>query len=151
MIRKRLTEAQKEAMRAKEVKRLSTLRLVNAAIKDRDIAARTEANSDGVSDADIMGILAKMIKQRQDSSKIFEEAGRIELAEGERAEIKVIEEFLPKQLNEGEVAAAISAAVAEVGASSIRDMGKIMGVLKSKYTGQMDFGKVGAAVKAALA
>ncbi len=151
MIRKRLMDAQKEAMREREVKRLSTLRLVNAAIKDKDIAARTEESSAGVSDAEIMGILAKMIKQRQDSSKIFEEAGRIELAEGERAEIKVIEEFLPKQLSEGEVKAAIEAAVAEVGASSIRDMGKIMGVLKSKYTGQMDFGKVGASVKAALA
>ncbi len=151
MIRKRLMDAQKEAMREREAKRLSTLRLVNAAIKDKDIAARTEESSDGVSDAEIMGILAKMIKQRQDSSKIFEEAGRIELAEGERAEIKVIEEFLPKQLSEAEVEAAIAAAIAEVGASSIRDMGKIMGVLKSKYTGQMDFGKVGAAVKAALA
>jgi uncharacterized protein YqeY len=151
MIRKRLMDAQKEAMREREVKRLSTLRLVNAAIKDKDIAARTEESSKGVSDAEIMGILAKMIKQRQDSSKIFEEAGRIELAEGERAEIKVIEEFLPKQLNESEVEAAIAAAVAEVGASSIRDMGKIMAVLKGNYTGQMDFGKAGAAVKAALA
>ena len=150
MIRKRLMEAQKEAMREREAKRLSTLRLVNAAIKDRDIAARSTDGADGVSDADIMGILAKMIKQRQDSSKMFEEAGRIELAEGERAEIKVIEEFLPKQLSESEVQAAIEAVVTEVGASSIRDMGKIMGVLKSKYTGQMDFGKVGAAVKAAL-
>ncbi len=151
MIRKRLMDAQKEAMREREAKRLSTLRLVNAAIKDKDIAARTEESAEGVSDAEIMGILAKMIKQRQDSSKIFEEAGRIELAEGERAEIKVIEEFLPKQLSEAEVESAIADAVAEVDASSIRDMGKIMGVLKSKYTGQMDFGKVGAAVKAALA
>jgi len=151
MIRKRLMDAQKEAMREKDAKRLSTLRLVNAAIKDKDIAARTEESAEGVSDAEIMGILAKMIKQRQDSAKIFEEAGRLELAEGERGEIKVIEEFLPKQLDEAEVEAAISDAIAKVGASSIRDMGKIMGVLKSKYTGQMDFGKVGAAVKAALA
>ncbi len=151
MIRKRLLDAQKEAMREKDAKRLSTLRLINAAIKDKDIAARSEENVEGVSDAEIMGILAKMIKQRQDSSKVFEEAGRLELAEGERAEIKVIEEFLPRQLTEAEVEAAIAAAIEEVGASSIRDMGKIMGVLKSKYTGQMDFGKVGAAVKAALA
>ena len=151
MIRKRLMEAQKDAMREREAKRLSTLRLVNAAIKDRDIAARSEEGADGVNDAEIMGILAKMIKQRQDSSRVFEEAGRIELAEGEREEIKVIEEFLPKQLNDDEVQAAITAAIAEVDASSIRDMGKIMGALKSKYTGQMDFGKVGAAVKAALA
>ena len=141
-------EAQKEAMRAKEAKRLSTLRLINAAIKDQDIANRSEDGADGVGDTQIMGILAKMIKQRIDSAKVFEEAGRIELAEGERAEIKVIEEFLPKQLSESEVEAAIDAAMADVGASSIRDMGKIMGVLKSKYTGQMDFGKVGAAIKA---
>ncbi len=151
MIRKRLMDAQKEAMKEREAKRLSTLRLVNAAIKDKDIAARTEESSEGVSDAEIMGILAKMIKQRQDSSTIFEEAGRIELAEGERAEIKVIKEFLPKQLSNAEVDAAIAAAITEVDAQSIRDMGKIMGVLKGKYTGQMDFGKAGAAVKAALA
>ncbi len=150
-MRKRLSEAQKDAMRAKDKPRLSTLRLVNAAIKDRDIAARSEANPDGVSDAEILSILAKMIKQRQDSATAYEEAGRIELGEGERAEIKVIEEFLPKQLSEAEVEAAIKAAIAEVGATSIRDMGKIMGVLKSKYTGQMDFGKTGAAIKAMLA
>lgn len=150
MIRKRLMDAQKDAMREREAKRLSTLRLINAAIKDRDIDARTGDQNEGVSDADIMGILAKMIKQRQDSSKMFEEGGRLELAEGERAEIKVIEEFLPKQLKEAEVSAAIEDAIKAVGASSIRDMGKIMGVLKSKYTGQMDFGKVGAAIKASL-
>ena len=150
MIRKRLMEAQKEAMRERESKRLATLRLVNAAIKDRDIAVRSEEGASGVDDTEIMKILAKMIKQRLDSSKIFEEAGRIELAEGERAEIKVIEEFLPKQLSESEVQAAIDSAVSEVGATSIRDMGKIMGVLKRKYTGQIDFSKAGAAVKAAL-
>ncbi|MCF6271803.1 MAG: GatB/YqeY domain-containing protein [Rhodobacteraceae bacterium] len=151
MIRKRLMDAQTDAMRAREAKRLSTLRLVNAAIKDRDIAARSEDGNEGVNDAEIMAILAKMIKQRQESSRVFEEAGRIELAEGERAEVKVIEEFLPKQLNEAEVLKAIAEAVAEVGADSIRDMGKVMAVLKEKYTGKMDFGKVGAAVKAVLA
>ncbi len=150
MIRKRLNDAQKEAMKAREAKRLSTLRLINAAIKDRDIAARSEENTEGVTDTDILGILAKMIKQRIDSAKTYEEAGRLELAEGERGEIKVIEEFLPKQLSDQEVQAAIKSAVDETGASSIRDMGKIMAALKSKYTGQMDFGKVGSAVKAAL-
>ena len=150
MIRKRLMEAQKDAMRGRESKRLSTLRLVNAAIKDRDIAKRSDESASGVDDTEIMSILAKMIKQRIDSARIFEEAGRIELAEGERAEIKVIEEFLPKQLSKRDVQAAIDVAVAEVGASSIRDMGKIMSVLKGKYTGQMDFGEVGAAVKATL-
>jgi uncharacterized protein YqeY len=150
-MRMRLSEAQKDAQRAKDKPRLSTLRLINAAIKDRDIAARSESNPDGVSDADILSILAKMIKQRQDSAKAYEEAGRIELGEGERNEIKVIEEFLPKQLSQSEVNDAIKAAITEVGATSIRDMGKIMGVLKSKYTGQMDFGKTGAAIKAMLA
>lgn len=150
-MRKRLSEAQKDAMRAKDKPRLSTLRLVNAAIKDRDIAARSETNPDGVSDAEILSILAKMIKQRQDSATAYEEAGRIELGEGERAEIKVIEEFLPKQLSDAEVEDAIKSAIAEVGATSIRDMGKIMGVLKSNYTGQMDFGKTGAMIKAMLA
>ena len=150
-MRKRLSEATKDAMRAKDKARLSTLRLINAAIKDRDIAARTETNPDGVSDAEILSILAKMIKQRQDSAKAYEEAGRIELGEGERQEIKVIEEFLPKQLGDSEVEAAIKAAIAESGAESIRDMGKVMGVLKAKYTGQMDFGKAGAIIKGLLA
>ena len=150
-MRKRLSEATKDAMRAKDKARLSTLRLINAAIKDRDIAARTETNPDGVSDAEILSILAKMIKQRQDSAKAYEEAGRIELGEGERQEIKIIEEFLPKQLGDSEVEAAIKAAIAESGAESIRDMGKVMGVLKAKYTGQMDFGKAGAIIKGLLA
>ena len=150
-MRKRLSDSTKDAMRAKDKARLSTLRLINAAIKDRDIAARSEANPDGVSDIEILSILAKMIKQRQDSAKAYDEAGRIELAEGERNEIKVIEEFLPKQLNEAEAEAAIKAAIEEAGAESIRDMGKVMGVLKSKYTGQMDFGKTGAVIKKMLA
>lgn len=150
-MRKRLSENTKDAMRAKDKPRLSTLRLINAAIKDRDIAARSEDNPDGVSDTEILAILGKMIKQRQDSAKAYEEAGRIELGEGERAEIKVIEEFLPKQLTDSEVTTAIEDAIKSVGATSIRDMGKVMGILKSKYTGQMDFGKTGAAIKGLLA
>ena len=146
-MRKRLMEAQKEAMREKNAARLSTLRLINAAIKDRDIAARSEDNPDGVSDAEILQILGKMIKQRQESARMYEEAGRLELEEGERNEIKVIEEFLPKQLTETEVEQVIRDAIAESGAESIRDMGKVMGILKSKYTGQMDFGKVGPMIK----
>lgn len=149
-MRTRLSEATKDAMRARDKPRLSTLRLMNAAIKDRDIAARSEDNPDGVSDVEILAIMGKMIKQRLDSAKAYEEAGRIELGEGERAEIKVIEEFLPKQLDEAEVAAAIKSAIAEVKAESIRDMGKVMGVLKSKYTGQLDFGKVGGIIKGML-
>lgn len=149
-MRDQINTAMKDAMRAKDSARLSTVRLMNAAIKERDIAARSDGNSDGVSDADILGILAKMIKQRQESAKVYEEAGRIELAESERAEIAVIEEFLPKQLSDDEVAKAVKDTVSEVGAESIRDMGKVMGLLKERYSGQMDFGVAGAAVKKAL-
>lgn len=150
VIRERLTRELKDAMKAKDAVRLSTLRLINAAIKDRDIAARSDDNTEGVSEADIRGILSKMIKQRQDSAEAYDEAGRIELAEQERAEIEVIREFLPKPLSERDMEKAIQAAIAETGASSIRDMGRIMGVLKSKYQGRMDFGKAGAQVKQAL-
>ena len=150
MIRERLSAETKEAMKARESTRLATLRLITAAIKDRDIEARSEENSGGVSDDEILSILAKMIKQRDESARIYDEAGRIELAEGEREEIEVIRRFLPKQLSAEEVQDAIKEAISQTDASSVRDMGKIMGHLKSKYTGQMDFGKVGAEVKAAL-
>jgi len=149
-MRDRITAELKQAMRAKDSARLSTLRLISAAIKDKDIAARSAGNEAGVSDAEILAILAKMIRQREESATTYEQAGRLELAEKERAEIGVIEEFLPRQLDEGEIAEAVRAAIAEVGASSIRDMGRVMGVLKGRYAGQMDFGKAGAAVKAAL-
>jgi len=149
-MRDRITAELKEAMRAKDSTRLSTLRLISAAIKDKDIAARGEGNDSGVSDADILAILAKMIRQREESATTYEQAGRLELAEKERAEIGVIEEFLPRQLDEGEIEAAVRAAIEEVGASSIRDMGRVMGALKAKYAGQMDFARAGAAVKAAL-
>lgn len=146
-MRTRITTAMKEAMKAKEAARLSTLRLINAAIKDRDIALRGEGNESGVAEDEILGILGKMVKQRQESARAYEEGGRLELAEKELQEIVVIEEFLPRQLDEEESEAAVLAAIAEVGAESIRDMGKVMGVLKSKYTGQMDFGRVGPMVK----
>ncbi len=146
-LRGKLNDALKEAMRAKDADRLSTLRLINAAIKDRDIARRGEGKEGGVEDAEILAILGKMVKQRQESARAYEEGGRLELAEKERAEIAVIEDFLPRQLTEEEAEAAIQAAIREVGASSIRDMGKVMAVLKAKYTGQMDFGSVGAKVK----
>ena len=149
-MRDRITAALKDAMRAKEADRLSTLRLINAAIKDRDIALRGTGDDAGVSDADILAILGKMVKQRQESARAYEEGGRLELADKELAEIKVIEDFLPRQLSEAETVAAIDAAVSEVGAESIRDMGKVMAVLKDKYTGQMDFGKAGPLVKGRL-
>ncbi len=150
-MRHRVSEALKSAMKAKDQRRLSTLRLINAAIKDRDIAKRGDGSDEGVSDGDILGILGKMAKQRQDSVRAYEEGGRLELAEQEREEISVIEEFLPKQLDDEEITAAIDKAVKSTGAEGIRDMGKVMGALKSKYTGQMDFGRVGPMVKDRLA
>ena len=152
-LRERIGEALKSAMREKDTARLSTLRLINAAIKDRDIAKRGtggDGADDGVGDDEILQILGKMVKQRHESARAYEEGGRLELAEQERAEIVVIEDFLPKQLDDTEVAAAVEAAIAETGAVSIRDMGKVMGALKSKYTGQMDFGTVGPMVKSRL-
>jgi len=137
----------KQAMKDKSAERLSTIRLINAAIKDRDIAARTEGKENGVGDDEVLAILAKMTKQRQESAKTYEEAGRLDLSERELAEINVIEEFLPRQLTDSEIQSAVSEAINEVGASSIRDMGKVMGALKGKYAGQMDFGAVGALVK----
>ena len=146
-LRDQLQTALKEAMKAKQAERLSTLRLINAAIKDRDIANRGEGGEGEISDADILAVLGRMVKQRQESARAYEEGGRLELAEKETAEIKVIEEYLPRQLDAAEVEAAIAAAIAEVAATSIRDMGKVMGVLKAKYTGQMDFGAVGPRIK----
>ncbi len=146
----RISDALKSAMKDKAAERLSTLRLINAAIKDREIALRGEGADVGVGDPEVMAILGKMVKQRQESARAYEEGGRLELAEKERAEISVIEEFLPRQLSEEEVAAAVAAAIAETGAESIRDMGRVMGALKAKYTGRMDFGAVGPIVKAKL-
>ena len=146
-LRSRINTAMKQAMKDKSAERLSTIRLINAAIKDRDIAARTEGKENGVGDDEVLAILAKMTKQRQESAKTYEEAGRLDLSERELAEIKVIEEFLPRQLIDSEIQSAVSEAINEVGASSIRDMGKVMAALKSKYAGQMDFGAVGALVK----
>jgi uncharacterized protein len=149
-LRDRLQTALKEAMKAKEADRLSTLRLINAAIKDREIALRGESDAGEVGEPEILQIMGKMMKQRHESARAYEEGGRLELAEKELAEIGVIQEFLPRQMDAGEVAAAVDAAVAETGAASIRDVGKVMAALKSKYTGQMDFGAVGALVKARL-
>jgi hypothetical protein len=150
-MKSRVTTALKEAMRTREPVRLSTLRLINAAIKDRDIARRGEGDQGGIGDDEVLQILARMVKQRQESAGAYEEGGRLELAEQERAEIAVIEEFLPRQLDEGEVEAAIDAAIAETGAAGLRDMGKVMTALKARHTGQMDFGAVGPRVKARLA
>ncbi|MEX3016197.1 GatB/YqeY domain-containing protein [Gymnodinialimonas hymeniacidonis] len=149
-LRTKITDGIKSAMREKDQVRLSTLRLINAAVKDQDIAARAKGNSEGVDDGEVLAILAKMVKQRQESARAYEEGGRLELAEQEQAEIAVIEDYLPRQLSEEEAEAAVEAAIAEAGADSIRDMGRVMGALKGKYAGQMDFGAVGPMVKARL-
>ena len=150
-LRAEINSALKQAMRDKDARRLSTLRLINAAIKDREIALRGSGEEESLGEADVLAILGKMVKQRQESARTYEEGGRLDLAARELEEIEVIEEFLPRKLDDKEVSAAIDAAVAEVGASSIRDMGKVMGALKARHTGQMDFGAVGSQVKERLA
>ena len=146
-LRTKISAALKQAMKDKDADRLSTLRLINAAIKDKDIDARASGQDDGVADSEVLAILGKMSKQRVESARTYEEGGRLDLAERELGEIKVIEEFLPQQLDEDASARAVDDAIAEVGADSIRDMGKVMGVLKARYMGQMDFGSVGPMVK----
>ena len=147
MIREQFAEDLKAAIKARDTKRTSTLRLITAAIKDRDIAARTEDNADGVGDAEILAILGKMIRQRQESARAYDEGGRLDLAEQEREEITIILDYLPRQMSESEVETAVARAIEETGASSIRDMGKVMAVLKARHTGQMDFSRIGATVK----
>ncbi len=149
-LRDRFNDSLKEAMKAKDQKRVGTLRLVLAALKERDIANRSEESRAGISDDDILGLLAKMIKQREDSIAAYEAGGRPELAKAERSEIDIIREYMPKQMGADETKAAISAAIGETGASAMKDMGKVMAVLKERYAGQMDFGKASAAVKEAL-
>ncbi len=147
-MRAQFTNDLKEAMKAGDRKRVDAIRLITAALKDRDIAARGEGKT--VSDEDILALLQKMIKSRQESLEIYEKNNRPELAAQEKGEIEVISSYLPKQMEESAVADAIKAAIAETGAASMKDMGKVIGVLKAKYTGQMDFAKASAAVKAAL-
>ncbi|MBI1384774.1 MAG: GatB/YqeY domain-containing protein [Rhizobiales bacterium] len=148
-MRTEINEALKAAMKGQERRRTSTLRLITAAIKDRDIAART-AGGESVSDAEILDILAKMIKQRRESAETYEGAGRLDLAEQEREEITIIEGFLPRQLTEAETEAAVDATLAELGCSGLKDIGRTMGRLKEKYAGQMDFAKASALVKRRL-
>jgi uncharacterized protein YqeY len=148
--RAEFNDALKEAMREKNQMKVSTIRLILAALKDRDIAMRSKGSAEGVSDSEILSMLQSMIKQRQESAKIYCDAGREELAEREEEEIAVITAFLPKQLDEAEVESIIAGVIADTGADSIKDMGKIMGVLKGKYAGQIDMGKAGGLVKAKL-
>ncbi len=150
MLRVRLNDELKVAMKAKDTLATSTLRLILAALKDRDIAARDRGVTDGIGEAEIVEMMQKMVRQRQESRDIYATNNRPELAEKEAQEIEVIERFLPKQLGEAEMQQAVEATVAEIGATSIKDMGKVMGALKAAYAGRMDFAKAGALVKAKL-
>lgn len=150
MLRTRLNEALKDAMRAKNQRALSALRMILATLKDRDIAARSRGVMNGIDEAEMLSMLQAMIKQRSESIRMYEQGGRQDLVDQEREEIAVIEGFLPKQMSDDEVAAAIKAVVNDIGATSIRDMGKVMAELKNRHAGQMDFAKAGAAVKQQL-
>ena len=149
MLRENINNAVKDAMRAKDERKLSTLRMVNSTIKNADIAARGEGKPP-LSDGDLLSVFQKMIKQRQESVELYDKGGRPELANAEREEIAIITAYLPKQMSDDDVKAAISAAVTETGAAGMKDMGKVIAVLKAKYAGQMDFGKASGLVKAAL-
>lgn len=154
-MRDRISAATKEAMKAGDKARLSTLRLINAAIKDRDIAARVDDKGQAtglerIDDTAVLQLLQKMIKQRRESEATYRQAGRTDLAEQEAGEILVIEEFLPTQMSEKEVEAAVASAIEELGASGLKDMGRTMAALKQKYAGQMDFAKASGLVKSQL-
>jgi uncharacterized protein len=148
-MRERFTQEMKEAMKAGDKRKLSTVRLIQAALKDKDIEARGTGKGQA-SDEEILALLQKMIKQRQESAGIYEQAGRAELAQQEREEADIIAAFLPKQMDEAEVSAAIQAAIAETGAASLKDMGKVIGALRTKYAGRMDFGWASGLVKEML-
>lgn len=146
-LRDQIKTATKDAMRAKDSVSLSTLRLMSAAIKDRDIAARAADRCGGIDDAEILSILTKMVKQREESAKTYDDNGRPELAEREREEIIVVRRFMPKPMSDDEMEAAIAKIVESTGATCLKDMGKIMGQLKTGYAGRLDMGKAGAVVK----
>ena len=150
MLRDTLNETLKDAMRAKDQATVGTLRMVLAAIKDKDIAARPSGNADGISDGDVMSLLQSMIKQRRESVTLYRQGNREDLAAKEEAEIATIERFLPQQMSAAAVGEAIDAAIAETGAAGIKDMGKVMAILKTKYAGQVDMAKLGPEVKAKL-
>jgi len=150
VLRDKITEATKEAMKSGEKLKLSTLRMMSAAIKNADIEART-AGKQPLADEEILGVCQKLIKQRQDSVELYEKGGRAELAKQEKDEIEVIKGFMPAQMSEAEMKAAISEVIKQTGAAGVKDMGKVMAALKSTYAGKMDFGKASGAVKGLLA
>lgn len=149
MLREKLSEAMKEAMKAKETRRLSTVRLIQTAIKDRDIANRG-TGKDAATDDEILQILQKMVKQREESAKIYEDNARPELAAQEREEIAVIKSFMPEQISEEKASEIVASVIAEIGAAGMKDMGKVMAILRERYAGQMDFAKASGTIKAQL-
>ena len=149
-MRDRLAQAMKQALKDKDQVALATIRLISAALKDRDIAARSQDRHDGISDDEILAMLQTMIKQRQESARMYEDGGRPDLVDTERAEIAIIQQFLPEPLSEAEIEAAIKAAMASTQAASVKDMGKVMAHLKAEYAGQMDFSAVSQLVKSRL-
>ncbi len=150
MLRQQLNDALKGAMLSKETRTVATVRLILAALKDRDIAARPRGVADGIGDDEILQLLQSMIKQRRESIALYEQGGRQDLAGQEREEIAVIERFLPRQMSEGETAEAVAAVIAELGAGGLKDMGRVMAALKERFAGCMDFTKASAQAKAAL-
>jgi hypothetical protein len=149
-MRDELNKALKESMRAKDDRAVSTLRLILAALKDRDIAARSKGNNDGISDDELLQMLQSMVKQRKESISMYEKGGRLELAEGEQAEIEVIQRFLPKQMSDSEIEAEVKSLIEEMGATGLKEMGAVMGELRTRFAGRMDFGKASPIVKQAL-
>jgi uncharacterized protein len=147
-LRARLQAATKDAMKSRDSTKLSTLRLIGAAVKDREIALRGGDGEGGeMTEAELVAIMSRMVKQRQESVRAYEEGGRLELAAQEQDEIEIIQEFLPRQLSEAETVSAIDSVISDLGASSIRDMGRVMADLRQRHAGQMDFGTVGPMVK----
>ena len=150
MIRHRLNEALKAAGRGRDQRSVSTLRLILAAVRDRDIAARGKGNTEGIDEGEILGLLKTMIRQRKESITLYEQGGHVDLVESEETEIGIIEQFLPQQMDEPAMLAAIDGVIAEVGATNLKDMGRTMAALRSRYPGRMDFAKVSSLVKASL-
>jgi uncharacterized protein YqeY len=149
-LRTRLNDALKSAMKAKDARAVSTVRLILAALKDRDIAARSKGNHEGIDDAEILQMLQTMVKQREESIALYEKGGRLELAQQEQEEIDIIRSYLPKQLSDEEIARAVKEVVAELGAANLKDMGRTMAALRERYAGQMDFAKASGVLKAQL-
>ncbi len=150
MLREELNQSLKEAMRARDQQALTTVRLILAALKDRDIQARSEGQGDGIGDDEILDMLTKMVKQRREAMTLYEKGNRQDLVDKEQSEIDVIQRFLPKQLNDSELEAAVLQAIGELEAASVKDMGRVMGVLKQRFAGRMDFGRASGIAKAKL-